>query len=338
MLAVMPLNPPMDPFGYQKHDPDRLAETASRHDRLATPSNRQVQQLPSLREVRTLPYPTRAPAKESSKQVILPSLHEAIDDTTITEVTRSNRLPQLRTSGLPPIGRPPGSNLTSPISSHSTSMPDSFDELGQKNYDSINHFGPHKPLPSWPGTSNYQDMATSYAQRQPLYHQGIGHMKHESGLPPIRDMGFVSPTIPSPSYNNVFNTSPQGPVPMDYGPPFRRPSYNDGRGLSQTFPPYQRPYSMDKYEPGFRSQNVPHMVYSQPSYNDYSPSYHSTLNHQPFHGLDNDRGSKKRRGNLPKPVTDILRRWLMDHLEHPYPSEDEKQELIVKTGLTIAQV
>jgi hypothetical protein len=58
-------------------------------------------------------------------------------------------------------------------------------------------------------------------------------------------------------------------------------------------------------------------------------------------GLLSDAGdsrSKKRRGNLPKPVTDILRAWFREHLDHPYPSEDDKQKLIARTGLTISQV
>ena len=49
-------------------------------------------------------------------------------------------------------------------------------------------------------------------------------------------------------------------------------------------------------------------------------------------------GSRRRRGNLPKHVTDILRAWFQDHLEHPYPSEEDKQMLIGKTHLTISQV
>ncbi|KAH0555797.1 hypothetical protein GP486_006258, partial [Trichoglossum hirsutum] len=49
------------------------------------------------------------------------------------------------------------------------------------------------------------------------------------------------------------------------------------------------------------------------------------------------RGSKRRRGNLPKPVTDLLRSWLTDHLTHPYPTEEEKQMLMLQTGLSISQ-
>jgi Homeobox KN domain len=46
----------------------------------------------------------------------------------------------------------------------------------------------------------------------------------------------------------------------------------------------------------------------------------------------------RRRGNLPKQVTDILRMWFQDHVAHPYPTEEEKQQLMHQTGLTISQV
>ncbi|KAK9478222.1 homeobox KN domain-containing protein [Lipomyces japonicus] len=48
--------------------------------------------------------------------------------------------------------------------------------------------------------------------------------------------------------------------------------------------------------------------------------------------------SKKRRGNLPKHVTDILRTWLNGHVHHPYPTEDEKAMLMRQTGLTMNQI
>ncbi|TQN73585.1 Homeobox protein HD-12 [Colletotrichum shisoi] len=44
-------------------------------------------------------------------------------------------------------------------------------------------------------------------------------------------------------------------------------------------------------------------------------------------------GMRKRRGNLPKETTDKLRAWLVAHLHHPYPTDDEKQELVRQTGL-----
>lgn len=62
----------------------------------------------------------------------------------------------------------------------------------------------------------------------------------------------------------------------------------------------------------------------------YSSSYGSEYT--------DSRVDKRRRGNLPKHVTDILRMWFQDHVAHPYPTEEEKQQLMHSTGLTISQV
>lgn len=52
----------------------------------------------------------------------------------------------------------------------------------------------------------------------------------------------------------------------------------------------------------------------------------------------NNGNSRKRRGNLPKNVTAILKQWLIDHCRHPYPTEEEKRVLRLKTDLTLNQI
>lgn len=51
-----------------------------------------------------------------------------------------------------------------------------------------------------------------------------------------------------------------------------------------------------------------------------------------------DSKQKRRRGNLPKQVTDILRTWFTEHIAHPYPTEEEKVGLMQVTGLSMSQV
>lgn len=46
----------------------------------------------------------------------------------------------------------------------------------------------------------------------------------------------------------------------------------------------------------------------------------------------------KRRSNLPKETIQILNQWLLDHLHNPYPTQQEKRELLIKTGLTKIQL
>lgn len=48
--------------------------------------------------------------------------------------------------------------------------------------------------------------------------------------------------------------------------------------------------------------------------------------------------NRKRRGNLPRAVTSILREWLANHKQHPYPTDEEKLALSQQTHLTLNQV
>ncbi|CAO3649477.1 unnamed protein product [Cunninghamella echinulata] len=52
----------------------------------------------------------------------------------------------------------------------------------------------------------------------------------------------------------------------------------------------------------------------------------------------NGKTNKRRRGNLPKAVTLILKEWLSEHKKHPYPTEEEKDALAKQTGLTLNQI
>ena len=75
----------------------------------------------------------------------------------------------------------------------------------------------------------------------------------------------------------------------------------------------------------------------------FSASHHSPVCPKHIHpyGMDINNGSggkrRKRRGNLPKETTDKLRAWFVAHLQHPYPTEDEKQELVRRTGLQMSK-
>ncbi|KAI8080033.1 homeobox KN domain-containing protein [Halteromyces radiatus] len=47
---------------------------------------------------------------------------------------------------------------------------------------------------------------------------------------------------------------------------------------------------------------------------------------------------RKRRGNLPKSITCLLKEWLVRHVDHPYPTDNEKSFLQQETQLTINQI
>lgn len=60
---------------------------------------------------------------------------------------------------------------------------------------------------------------------------------------------------------------------------------------------------------------------------------------QPARGIRADSSSKQRetRGNLPKETTNRLKAWFVAHLQHPYPTEDAKQELMRQTNLRMGK-
>ena len=46
----------------------------------------------------------------------------------------------------------------------------------------------------------------------------------------------------------------------------------------------------------------------------------------------------KKRSSLSDKAATVLRRWLSEHAHHPYPNNDEKEELCLRTGLAPAQL
>jgi len=133
---------------------------------------------------------------------------------------------------------------------------------------------------------------------------------------------------------------PPGYFPRD------RPSLHDSRrDTTSTYPP------MWDYDlPSPQSVSYTDLPYVQNRHASDAGPIHSSMDGQSIHGSGHqqlnfemvgdypDHRNKRRRGNLPKAVTDILRSWFHDHISHPYPSEDEKQILMARTGLSISQV
>lgn len=68
------------------------------------------------------------------------------------------------------------------------------------------------------------------------------------------------------------------------------------------------------------------------------PTSASTSGNPAMPSLGSSVAIPRRRGKLPKPVTDLLKSWLLEHASHPYPTEDEKRRLCSMTGLSISQV
>ncbi|KAL8809531.1 MAG: hypothetical protein Q9200_003334 [Gallowayella weberi] len=137
-----------------------------------------------------------------------------------------------------------------------------------------------------------------------------GKSPEHTSLPPIHQL-----TQPAGSY------TPSHLPPMNPNP--RPPIEN---GYSRSLPP--QPPHMDPHY----SQSGGYMHHTHDSYSQSGQEVQ-------FQNVEvGEKSNKKRRGNLPKHTTDVLRAWLNDHLDHAYPSEEQKQHLIRETGLTDKQV
>lgn len=139
-----------------------------------------------------------------------------------------------------------------------------------------------------------------------------------SAVPPphLSSRGHVQPREPS-SYE------PVDPASQFYGSMADRHAHASREGPPS---PYQA------YSPGqYRNDGYPYGSHA-------GLEMASPLGYGPSNGAHAEGRTRKRRGNLPKPVTDLLKAWFRTHQSHPYPSEEEKQLLMCQTGLTITQL
>lgn len=147
-------------------------------------------------------------------------------------------------------------------------------------------------------------------------------------LPPIRDLDSMPGRAMNPSASSGYSERPPRSDPFiaqEYRQPAPTAAMSDPRGEHFTQPIMhpQSPYGHPAI--GYDEQISPQMMgHGQGNFG--------------IMGDPIDPKTKRRRGNLPKPVTDILRAWFHEHLDHPYPSEEDKQMFMTRTGLSISQV
>jgi len=118
---------------------------------------------------------------------------------------------------------------------------------------------------------------------------------------------------------------------------YGKPIYLEAMDSLSMIPRHQPSSIVDQHKIHDNSMRGEHLAYTQmpPQGQSYGKAPQEEPNND---GYDQSRFGKRRRGNLPKPITDLLRKWLHAHEQHPYPTEDQKQDLVSKTGLTMNQV
>ncbi|KAG7106070.1 Homeobox protein PKNOX1 like [Verticillium longisporum] len=189
---------------------------------------------------------------------------------------------------------------TSPYATHAP-MPPMRQAVPMEVYERQEH---RPTLPSLPHMA--LDREPMHMQRQ------RGHSNEE--FQPIRSAaGMAMPNAPGMETAPAYRA---GGYPYSYHHPNRAQSLSLG-----AIAPFDRtPFS--SAAPGFN-----------PHYQDLM-----RLGELGGMGMHGDNKQRKRRGNLPKETTDKLRAWFVAHLQHPYPTEDEKQDLMRQTGLQMNQI
>lgn len=107
----------------------------------------------------------------------------------------------------------------------------------------------------------------------------------------------------------------------------RRQSYYQDPHMQQHAYPYE-----DRRESVYYNQQ-----YVAPPPAGYEQGYYD-VRFQQHVGVDHNAFNRKRRGNLPKEATNILKEWFAANRTSPYPSEDQKMELCRVTNLSLNQV
>jgi hypothetical protein len=296
------------------------------------------QQLPSIRDVSIHLSPAIV-FPNNILQVIPPSRSNLME-TSMHEVSRPIMVPYLSSQHTTSMNVP---SITAPVQPQSSPMGYPTDVANQMQMSGLATAGHlHTPARTPAEYSSPWSTSSSYTDA------GIP-MTAQSALPSqTQQFGLAQPIIPSDSQDSVFSSSysmnrqAESPVSDSY-PRWRTPqlsstprynpyvmserSYNqalDYGRYGQAYDQYRNPLA---YDGGYRSM-------------DASPSYmkYNQLISYPMMGYPSHANGRRRRGNLPKQITDILRIWLQEHLDHPYPSDEQKQVFIQRTGLTISQV
>ncbi|KAL5384489.1 hypothetical protein DPSP01_005287 [Paraphaeosphaeria sporulosa] len=153
------------------------------------------------------------------------------------------------------------------------------------------------------------------------------HVRHQSS--PIPQGNPQYPNHAVPTHHSV--SGPSG-YPVHAGQFDRRPSYYPEPHPSAHAHAYDRAQSNSYFvPPPAYMTNVAYNSHAPPQpYNNYT--FQSSL------GVDQNSFNRKRRGNLPKEATAILKKWFADHRDSPYPTEEEKLALCQKCQLTLNQV
>ncbi|KAL9134230.1 MAG: hypothetical protein Q9175_004586, partial [Cornicularia normoerica] len=279
-----------------------------------------------------------------SIQDILPNLPRQGDNRSLSELRsplRHNPQGPSQSVDIPAHLSPPHvSNRTRPLSDTRALRQSGSNhqvENGISRQPSYDAPSPY-PLPMHPGPPrNDYSASTSPAPHSPYvnqsdsrqgYHSAAPHSSFQSrqgessGLPP-----------PPPPYYNQYNTLNGHSSSYDSARTYTNGELHRGDAYYST--PRLGAAQYQSSNSTYASASYGYQVSTNYNGHQYQNCYHRPMQ---FESEDmTSQAPKKRRGNLPRDVTDMLKQWFEEHLAHPYPTEEEKQMLCRRTGLAMTQ-
>lgn len=111
------------------------------------------------------------------------------------------------------------------------------------------------------------------------------------------------------------------------------PVYNDPGALVDRYPVYRSSSCPSRFFTSCSATSSPLQVLPGKLLEGTDDSENDLL-----FSLTSKRRSNKKRENLPKESTALLKKWLLEHMLMPYPINEEKHLLCCKTGLDISQI
>jgi len=198
-------------------------------------------------------------------------------------------------------------------------------------------------LPSLRGNSSRSYSSRSYSSRS----------YSEPERAPTRSSGSDYATASSPS-----NYHP----PALFATEARADAYRHGQFRDRSPPPVYRGDGWPTTEGDSRrmSLTAQHGAAPPPTQPGHLPYRGGPIAHQPYQAAAQNRqesgradvhayvpatpvyeypnSKSRKRSNLPKQSTEIMKRWFDEHIENPYPSEEQKKYFAAKANINLTQV